>query len=271
VLNRNIAISNEQSGRHEQLFRLERFWEPIIPGPDGGFVFDPRTRYDRKDDRFILCVTQFQFGLSNDGSIIDRKAVEEAAKEGDERELTALSQPPRGSFLIAVSATSNPNGEWYVYRVPPEDAGGVDNIGLVDYLPLGFDRDAIYLTQNFFGAEFDAMLVTLVKATMYTGEKVTCNYFDGISDPNADRATFTVQPAQQPFSAGIDGTFYLVNSDFSIPFLGPIGTLTLWELTDPLGELSWMASHTMWTRYLYPLPVASPKLIRRSSLLSELG
>ena len=238
VLNRNVAIYNKQSGKREQLFFLERLWEPVIPEPEGGFfygipfVFDPRARYDRKDDRYLLCATQFEPGLTTEGEPITREDVEEAAQEGKDPAANA-TRPPRGWFLIAVSATSNPNGKWYVYRVPPEDAGGVDNIGLVDYPTLGFDRDAVYLTQNFFGTEFDVTMVTLDKAAMYAGEDVTAHHFDGMSDADAVGLILTVQPAQQPFSGGSDGTFYLVNSYFP-----GSNTLTLWELTDPTGDPS---------------------------------
>lgn len=276
VLNRNVAIYDKLDGRREQFFLLERLFEPVIPEPEGGFVFgvpfvfDPRARYDRKDERFIVAATQFQFGLSGDGSAIGREEIEEATKAGefDEIEAIASSRPPRGWFLVAVSATKNPNGEWYVYRIPPEDAGGVDNVGLVDYPTLGFDTDAVYLTQNFFAAEFDVTMVTLDKHQLYAGDPVTAHHFDHMIDPDADGLTFTVQPAQQPFSGGSDGTFYLVNSDFPIPFPGPTGTLTLWELTDPLGEPSLECFTLDVDPYVYPLPARQPE---SDSLVDTLG
>lgn len=264
VLNRDVAIYSKRGGRRVQFFRLERLWEPVIPEPEGGFVagvpfvFDPRARYDRNHDRFIVCATQFQFGITSDGGVIDREDLEDAAREGEPM-AESVSRPPRGWFLIAVSATSNPNGEWYVYRVPPEDAGGVDNVGLVDYPTLGFDRDAVYMTQNFFGAEFDVTMVILDKAAMYAGESVTAQHFDGMSDPNADGLTFTVQPAQQPFSGGSDGTFYLVNSDFPVPFPGPTGTVTLWELTDPLDDPTLECFSLDVEPYVYPGPARQPQ------------
>jgi hypothetical protein len=274
ALNRDVAIYNKQSGQREQFFRLERLWEPVIPEPEGGFafgvpfVFDPRARYDRDADRFVLCATQFQFGLTDDGGVIDREDLEETAREDEELE-AEIARPPRGWFLVAVSATSNPNGDWYVYRVPPEDAGGVDNVGLVDYPTLGFDEDAIYLTQNFFGAtKFEVTMVTLDKTAMYAGDEVTAFHFDGMSDPDADGLTFTVQPAQQPFSGGSDGTFYLVNSDFPVPFPGPTGTLTLWELTDPLDDPNLECFTLDVDPYVYPLPARQPD---STSFIDTLG
>jgi hypothetical protein len=274
ALNRNVAIYNKQSGRREQFFRLERLWEPVIPEPEGGFafglpfVFDPRARYDRGADRFILCATQYEPGLTTDGEIIGREDLEEAVQEGDST-AESVSRPPRGWFLVAVSATSNPNGEWHVYRVPPEDAEGLDNRGLVDYPTLGFDRDAIYLTQNFFGVtKFEVTMVTLDKAAMYAGETVTAHHFDQMSDPEAGGLTFTVHPAQQPYSGGSDGTFYLANSDYPVPFPGPTGTLTLWELTDPVSDPSLECFTLDADPYVYPPAARQPGT---DSLVDTLG
>lgn len=171
--------------------------------------------------------------------------------------------------LKRYSATSNPNGTWYVYRIPPEDATGVDNVGLVDYPTLGFDRDAIYLTQNFFSAELDVTMVTLDKAAMYAGEDVTAYHFNGMNDPDSDGITFTVQPAQQPFSGGSGGTYHLVNSDFPDPVTDPTGTLTLWELTDPLNDPSLECFTLNVDAYLYPLPARQPET--DSSFIDTLG
>ncbi|WP_276279443.1 hypothetical protein [Halorussus caseinilyticus] len=247
ALNRQVAIFNEQAGRRQQQVRLERLWEPVIPEPEGGFVygepfvFDPRARYDREADRFVVCATQYEPGLTTDGEIIDRETLEEGELEDEQ-----VSRPPRGWWVVAVSATSNPNGEWHVYRVPP-----LNNEGLVDYPTLGLDSDAIYLTQNFFGEVFEVTMITLDKAEMYAGEPVTTHHFTGMSDPDADGLTFTVQPALQPFSGGSSGTYYLVNSDFPTP---SSGTLTLWELTDPTGDPTLECYTLDVDPYSYPPP-----------------
>ncbi|MFC5367779.1 hypothetical protein [Salinirubrum litoreum] len=272
VLNRNVAIYNKSSGKRQRLFPLERLWKPVIPEPPGGFVdgtpfvFDPRARYDRGSDRYVLCATQFQEGLTEDGERITREDLEEAVgpesetegDDADEEASTAVARPPKGWFVVAVSATSNPNGKWYVYRVPPEDADGPDNEGLVDYPTLGFDRDAVYMTQNFFGDVFDVTMVALDKAAMYAGETVTGYHFDGMLDPDADGLTFTVQPAQQPYSGGSDGTYYMVNSDFPVPFPGPTGTLTLWELENPLDSPTLECFTLDVDPYVYPNAAQQP-------------
>jgi hypothetical protein len=250
ALNQQVAIYNKRSGQREQMVRLKRLWEPVIDEPEGGFaygypfVFDPRVRYDRNEDRFVVCAVQYEPGLTTDGEIVDREELEEGAdpRDGEEGEdevseddaETELSRPPRGWWMVAVSATSNPNGKWYVYRVPP-----ITNEGLVDYPTLGLDRDAIYLTQNFFGEQFEVTMATLDKAAMYDGDAVTGHHFTGMHNPDPDAPfTFTVQPALQPFSGGSSGSYYLVNSGFVS------NALTLWEVTDPVGDPD-LACHTV--------------------------
>lgn len=253
ALNQQVAIYNKQSGQREHMIRLERLWEPVIDEPDGGFVFDvpfvfdPRARYDRAADRFVVCATQFQFGLTADGETIDREDLEEGEVEAED-----VSRSPQGWWLVAVSATNNPNGEWHVYRVPP-----IRNDGLVDYPTLGFDQDAVYLTQNFFGSVFEVTMVTLDKAAMYAGEDVTAHHFTGMNDPDSDGITFTVQPASQPYSGGTSGAFYLVNSDFPFPDASP-ETLTLWELTDPLSDPTLECFTLDVDPYSYPPPARQP-------------
>ncbi len=251
ALNRQVAVIDKRSGKQRLKVRLEDLWEPVIPEPEGGFVsgspfvFDPRARYDRNRDRYVLAAVQFQQGIAADGSIIDREEIEERADGPgrDENEGSTTEndpRPPKGYFVVAVSAGSDPTGKWYVYRLPPEDAEGPDNIGLVDYPALGLDRDALYLTQNFFpndGSDVRVSMVTLDKATLYNGRAVTAHHFDNLDNPTDGYTDFTVQPALQPFSGGRDGTYYMVNSVFPEDQDAPLAsTLTVWEVTDPVDD-----------------------------------
>jgi hypothetical protein len=241
AVNSQVAVYDKKTGAKELQVDLEDIWEPVIPVPEGGFVggypfvFDPRARYDCNAHRFVLAAVQFVQGLTNTGETIGREAVEEGEVDPEN-----ISRPPRGYFVVAVSASSDPTGKWHVYRLPPEDADGPDNLGLVDYPTLGLDRDAIYLTQNFFpndGSDISVSMVTLDKAAMYEGGAVAAHHFDDLSNPTDDSLDFTVQPALQPFTGGSDGTYYLINSVFPrTP--GLPDTLTFWELTDPLDDPS---------------------------------
>ncbi|WP_435079867.1 hypothetical protein [Halococcus sp. AFM35] len=253
AVNQQVAIYNKQSGTKQRQVDLEDIWEPVIPEPEGGFalgypfVFDPRARYDRNEDRFVLCATQFVMGLTADGEMIGKEEVEEG-----EVDPKAVSRAPRGYFVVAVSQSSNPNGTWNVYRLPPEDADGPDVAGLVDYPTLGLDQDAIYLTQNFFANDgsFTVTMVTLDKAEVYAGEPVTAHHFDNMNNPGEDAPfTFTVQPAFQPFSGGSSGTYYMVNSGFTSD------ALTLWEVTDPTTNPS-LSCYTVDVEAYSPPPTA---------------
>lgn len=253
AVNRQVAIFNKNNGNMQRKVQLEDIWKPVIDEPEGGFVdgepfiFDPRARYDRESDRFVLCAVQFQEGVTADGENITREDLEEGrepgeneeeeGEEGDEQAPEVVRQP-KGYFVVAVSQNSNPNGTWNVYQFPPEDADGADNLGLVDYPTLGLDQDAIYLTQNFFPNDTEApisvTMVTLDKAEMYAGETVTAHHFDNMDKPGDGYQDFTVQPAQQPFSGGSDGTYYMVNSVFPRTEAdAPADQLTFWELNNP--------------------------------------
>lgn len=268
ALNTNVAIFEKESGERELKVQLEDIWKPVISEPEGGFVFgrpfvfDPRARYDRNAGRFVLCAVQFEPGITESGNIIDREKVEEGVEPGEGEEgkggekAPEVVRPPRGWFLVAVSASDDPTEEWHVYRIPPVDENGIENKGLVDYPTLGLDRDAVYLTQNFFGIDhFEVTMVTLDKAAMYAGEEVTTYHFDNMQDPSADGLTFTVQPAFQPFSGGSSETYHLVNSNFTTT---TSDTLTLWELTDPLDEPTLTCFTLDVNPYSIPPPAQQP-------------
>ncbi|WP_227355190.1 hypothetical protein [Haladaptatus salinisoli] len=234
ALNQQVAIFNKRSGNQQLKVRLEDIFRPVIDEPEGGFaygypfVFDPRARYDRNAERFVLAATQYEPGITESGEIVDREELEERAEEGEEGDAEPFQRPPQGWWCLAVSDGSNPNGKWHVYRIPP-----VNNEGLVDYPTLGLDRDAVYLSQNFFGERFEVTMVTLDKAALYAGEAATGYHFTAMDNPEVENDDFTVQPALQPFSGGSDGTFYLLNSVFPSP---TADALTLWEVTDPLDD-----------------------------------
>ncbi|WP_227375923.1 DoxX family protein [Haladaptatus halobius] len=234
ALNQQAAIFNKHSGNQQLKVQLEDVVLPVIDAPEGGFaygypfVFDPRARYDRNAKRFVIAAVQYEPGITESGEIVDREEMEERVEEGDEGDLEPLQRPPQGWWCLAVSDDSNPNGKWHVYRIPP-----LNNEGLVDYPTLGLDRDAAYLSQNFFSEQFEVTMVTLDKATLYAGEDVTTYHFTAMDNPAVVKDDFTVQPALQPFSGGSGGTFYLLNSVFPSP---TADALTLWEVTDPLDD-----------------------------------
>lgn len=166
-----------------------RFFEDYI-------IFDPRARYDRESGRFVLLCVDFDL------------------RTGE------------GAFLLSVSESDDPTGTWYNYRIPPipQQRG---KRGLVDYPQLGFDGEAIYLTQNFFFGGFtQATMVALDKDAAYAGATADANHFTDLRNTDGSLA-FTVQPAE--ITGQTPGHF--VNSRF---FQGQ--SLTVWTLEDPLGS-----------------------------------
>ncbi|MGA9403272.1 hypothetical protein [Haladaptatus sp.] len=282
ALNTQVAVFDKRSGHEELTVQLNDIFAPVIDEPEGGyvygepFVFDPRARYDRRENQFVVAATQYEPGITEDGEIITREEQEERAggepgeggddgedgggeDDGAETEAEALERPPQGWWLVAVSRNANPNGKWNVYRIPP-----IDNEGLVDYPTLGLDRDAVYLAQNFFADEVSVTMVTLDKEALYHGRDVTGYHFTDLDNPNVEEEDFTLQPALQPFSGGQYGTYYLLNSTFPSP---TASALTLWELTSPLEDPK-LECHTVPVEpFSYPPTARQPDSDKRIDTL----
>jgi hypothetical protein len=166
-------------------------------------VFDPRARFDPdmgENGRFLLACVDFALGGERAG---------------------------RGAMLLSVSSSSDPTDPWYNYRIPPIPQQNGTR-GLVDYPQLGYDGDAVYLTQNFFpGAFSQATMAALDKSDVVSGSTADATHFTDLRNPDGSLA-FTVQPVAKDDGSS---TGYFVNSKF---FQGQ--TLTVWELTDPVGS-----------------------------------
>lgn len=197
--------------------RLEDFFEPVLSldqddeGDPTAFqfenmiVFDPRARFDRTagdNGRFYVACVEFNLSDTVDGNEVD-----------DPSDFT-------GAFLLAVSSTADPNDPWTIYRIPPRENGG-----LVDYPTLGYDGDAVYLAQNFFGFDFEgATLTVLDKSDLLAGNDVDGWEFSKLRNPDGSLA-FTLQPAA--------GSGYLVNSRFQEG-----QTVTVWNIDVPDGAFA---------------------------------
>ena len=94
---------------------LDTFWNPVNPIASGSFAFDPKVLYDKFNSRWILTAC----------------ADAEAASSG---------------VLIAVSATSDPTGTWFLYKKDADAA----NLLWADYPSFGFNKDWIIVQVNMF-------------------------------------------------------------------------------------------------------------------------
>lgn len=225
AINNEIAIFNQRSGQLELEVPFEAFFAPLITEEtfvgDIPNVADPRLRYDPNANRFVLSTFYVHFPSWT------------------------------GAWFLAVSDGSNPNGKWHLYRIPTISGDWPD------YPPMGLDQDAIYLTgftipqSGSFPADYDEELAILDKQAAYNGEELAGNHFTGLlTGGPAKFIDFVIQPAYQPFSGGQSGSYYLMNFTAPNPFVGD--QLTLWEVTDPLGEPSVECSTVDVGRYRFP-------------------
>jgi hypothetical protein len=224
AINNEIGIIDQRSGRLELEVPFEAFFDPLITEETfvGDFpnVADPRLRYDPNADRFVLSTFYMNFFSWT------------------------------GAWFLAVSDGSNPNGKWHLYRIPTISGDWPD------YPPLGLDQDAIYLTgftvpQSGELSDYDEELAILDKRAAYDGEELPVNHFTGLlTGGPAEWIDFVIQPAYQPFSGGQSGPYYLMNNTAPNPFVG--NQLTLWEVTDPLGDPSVKCSTVDVGMYRFP-------------------
>lgn len=203
----------DKAGEFQFQITLDDWWQNVSPiiyeeeseedGTEADFfddyiIFDPRARYDGDSDRYILLCVEFSLN-------------------------TGI-----GALLLSVSASDDPTGTWYNYRIPAIVGDEQEEIpGLVDFPQLGYDDEAIYLTQNFFTTVFDeATMVALDKSAAYSGATIDANHFTDLRNPDGSLA-FTVQPSSTEGST----TGYFVNSKF---FQGR--TLTVWSIENGYGS-----------------------------------
>src|SRR5215212_851711 len=178
-------------------------------GVQGQFVTDPSCLYDAATQRWFVVV------------------------------LTLEVDPATGDFTtanhldIAVSKTSNPTGEWNIYRIDVTGDGSPGNTGgpcpcLGDYPHIGADANGFYITTNAYPwgpGDFDgAQIYAFSKAQLAAGAaNVNMVHIDTTGMVNATSPVtqtepgFTVWPAQSPgsnqFSTDNGGTEYFMSSN----------------------------------------------------------
>lgn len=200
-------------------------------------------------------------------SITDPTCLYDAATQRFFLVVLTLETLPSGAFTqvnhldIAVSKTSNPTGQWNIYRVDVTNDGtntGGVNPGpyLGDYPHIGADAYGFYVSTNAYpwdGYGFGgAQLYAFSKSQLAAGNSsVTMVHLDtsGMvnlpSDAGTSQPGFTVWPAQSPgansFQLGNNGTEYFMSSnaadEATHPVAGTGGNYTssniiVWTLTN---------------------------------------
>lgn len=156
TLNTQVRLQ-DRNGTNLTTLSLQAFW--AATGVTD--VFDPKTLYDPYGNRFIT---------------------------------TAMAQrlAPNSSVLIGVSRTSDPTGDWNLYRVDAD----TNNLAWVDYPSIGFNKDWIVVSANMipnffaFGQLTSVNIWAFNKTNLYTNG---VGLFTLLQDPSG--RGFTMVPA----------------------------------------------------------------------------
>jgi hypothetical protein len=199
-VNTTMAIYSK-SGTLTRTMGFDSLFSPVIP--TGARIFDPKIIYDHYSQRWIITID------STRGN-------------------------PQGSWiLVAASQTSNPSGSYWLWALDARLDGSTLTNNWADYSQLGFDTQGVYITNNMFqfnGGFQYVKLRILNKSELYNGSVLRWHDFWNLRNPDGSIA-FTLQPAVHYTGSGGNPPAYLVNA------LWPSGnTLTLWTLTNPLGD-----------------------------------
>jgi hypothetical protein len=222
----------------------------------GPFVTDPSCLYDAQTQRFFVVV------------------------------LTLEVVPTSGAFTtvnhldIAVSQTSNPTGDWNIYRTDVTNDGtntGGANPGpfLGDYPHIGADANGFYITTNAYpwccNGFSGAQIYAYSKAQLAVGAvTVQMQHIDSSgmvnapSEAGSTQPGFTLWPSQSPgtsqFSLANNGTEYFLSSNAADeaqkPVSGTAGTRTSNQL------IVWTLSNTA------SLNTATPALSLSNKILT---
>lgn len=191
-------------------------------GVRGPFLSDPKCLYDAGTGRFFLTMLE-----------------EDAAPS------------VRANTLIAVSKTSDPRGQWYLYSIDATDDGqngtpANANCPCFGDQPLiGANDDGFFITTNEFGDSTGfngAQVYAMPKAPLTTGSLPQVVHINAglIPTPDAGGIWYSIQPATSPSSGGQSQT---KNTEFFMSALqfGPApldNRIAVWSL----GNTSALAS-----------------------------
>ncbi len=193
-VNSSVAVYNKVGGAVVLQRTLTQWFSNVVSGQT---VFDPKLLYDQHAARWVLLAVAFR------------------------------TNPNASVFLLSVSASANPLGQWRNYSFDATKDGTTATGNWADFPGLGVDAHALYLTANMFafaGGFQYAKIRVVPKAGPYSGGPAP--FFDFVKMRNPDNSmAFTIQPCH---TFGAPQVEYLVNSRF------PSGNaLTLWRIANP--------------------------------------
>ena len=217
------------------------------------FLSDPRALYDATTGRFWAAMLQLENALG-----------------------IAPDCPFLSGYYVAVSASSDPRGDWNVYEF--EMSQGKTFAGRLvsaDYTQLGIDGKAVYFTANMFTQDglyyawaevFEANKAQMEKGL--AGFSAAGFYNQRATGPASAKAgpfiADTLQPAMNLDGSASGSETFVDTFDGPDPLTGnqcgqfghhdPCSGLALWTLTDPIGHDSGGSPPTLTATYVPTQP-----------------
>jgi len=164
VVNSSIGFFRKSDGQRT----FQRTFSDFFAGLGAGsFLFDPKATYDPISRRF------FVFCPEQDGATRTSK------------------------MLIAVSDDSDPNGNWFRYRVDSKFTDSANNEYWLDYPGIGVSRDLVGYCGNMFGFTdgwAGNVYWVLPKASLLTGAATTATLIPDSNNASVKMANITDTP-----------------------------------------------------------------------------
>lgn len=154
----------DKSGRQLLFAKLSDWFAPVIGQAE---IFNPKVLYDHQRGCWLMAACASKAGRTEN------------------------------RFLLAVSHTSDPQANWWVWSLDASVDGSLKTAHWADGLGLAIDNTAVYLTANMFDQQarfVHAKIRTLFKREVYAGSALHgWDYWD-LRNPNGTLA-FALTPA----------------------------------------------------------------------------
>jgi len=140
VVNSRITVYRKSDGSVVSTSSLYEFFSGLNPSSD--FIFDPKITFDPQGNRWIVVALMLNFDTHE------------------------------SYYYLAISVTSNPVGDWYLYALDATLDGNNQSNNWADYPGLGFNDWGIFITSNqfsWYGGFSYAKLRILDKDAAYNG------------------------------------------------------------------------------------------------------
>ncbi|HEV2365164.1 MAG TPA: hypothetical protein VGS12_13315 [Caulobacteraceae bacterium] len=175
---------------------------------EGPFLSDPRAYYDAATGHFFVS----EWATLNDAS-------------GNPLFISVQ--------FLAVSATNDPTGNWYIYSWETTNSNTPGCPCLPDFNMLGADANGIYVSNNLFslftGGFVGATIYALPKAGLETATNVTLSQFPIL--PNDFSIHPTALPPNVSGASEANGTEYAVEAEDDLTNSGTAKSVNVWAIS----------------------------------------